>query len=193
MGRKHSRNHLVVNPLQRSFGVYLRMRRNQLRITSQDIARSFGVNPTYYRLIESGQGKIGPGWIPDIIGIFSPRKVHVDFSSLAMLLSGIAILDKFWVHEMNPEDPFRELEVYPDFKKLLEAIRPYFGFEEDSKELQDFLETKAFKAMRDYLETSPAQRDEDNPHLTLNDVSPGGVEILRSLYRQLVGRRFLEE
>jgi hypothetical protein len=157
------------------------------------MARSYGATPTYYRLFESGKARIGIEWIPDIIGVFAPRNVHIDFSSLTMLLTGMAVLNRFWEHEINLEDPFRELEHYSDFDELLKELRPYFSFKEGSKELQDFLETKAFSAMCNYLETSPGQRDLDRPHLALNGVSPEGVEILTSLHRQLVGRRFLGE
>lgn len=194
MGRKKERvADGVLNPLRKSFGVYLRMRRNGLGLTSQNMARSFGVTPSYYRIIEAGQGNVGIGWVPDIIGVFAPRKVYVDFSSLAMLLTGIAILDKFWTYEIDLEDPFRELADYPDFKELLEEIRPYFSFEEGSKELKNFLETKACDAMRNYLEISPGQRDRDYPYLSLKDVSPEGVEILKNIHRELNGRRFLGE
>lgn len=194
MGRKNVTSaEGVSNPLLKSFGVYLRLRRKVLGLSIQDMARSFGVTPTYYRLIEAGQSKVGIGWVSDIICIFESRKVYINFSSLAMLLTGIAILEKSWAFEIDLEDPFQELADYSDFKELLEDIRPYFSFEEGSKDLKNFLETKACNAMRNYLETGPGQRDRGCPHLALKDVSPEGVEILINLHRQLNGRRFLAE
>lgn len=194
MGRNrvHATNG-VSNPLQKFFGTYLRLRRNEVKLTTEYMARSVGVTPTYYRLIESGQASIGLGRVSDLICVFTPRKVYIDLSSLATLLTGIAVLEKSLIDEIDSEDPFQSLIDYSDFKELLEATRPYFGFQESDADQQNFLETIAYNAMSDFLETSPGLRDRAYPHLVLKDVSAGGVEILTNLHRQLIGRRFVGE
>lgn len=194
MGRKrvHTTNG-ASNPLQKFFGVYLRIRRKTVGITVDYMARSLGVSPTYYRLIESGRAVIGLGLVSDLICVFVPRKIYMDFSSLATLLAGIAILEKSLLDETDSEDPFRALVDYTDFKELLSETRPYFAFQESGADQQNFLETGAYNAVRKFLETSPAQRDLDNPYISLKDVSAGGVDILKSLHQQLIGRRFMGE
>ncbi|MEN9920157.1 MAG: hypothetical protein RL538_50 [Candidatus Parcubacteria bacterium] len=157
------------------------------------MAQSLGVSPTYYRLIEAGQAAIALGRVSDLICVFAPRKVYIDFSSLASLLTGIAVLEKSLMDEVDIEDPFRALEGYSDFKELLGEIRPYFALQENGADQQGFLETEAYNALRKFLETSPVQRDKDNPHLSLKGVSSVGVEILENLHSQLVGRRFMGE
>lgn len=181
------------NPLQKFFGVYLRIRRKRAEIPAEYMARSLGVSPTYYRLIEAGQAVIGLGRVSDLICVFAPRKVYIDLSSLATLLTGIAILEKSLLDETDSEDPFRALVDYTDFKELLSETRPYFAFQESGADQQNFLETGAYNAVRKFLETSPSQRDLDNPHLSLKDMPAGGVEILKNLHRQLIGRRFIGE
>jgi transcriptional regulator with XRE-family HTH domain len=181
------------NPLQKFFGVYLRLRKNELKLTTEYMARSLGVTPTYYRLIEAGQAAVALGRASDLIYVFTPRKVYIDLSSLATLLTGIAIVEKSLVDEINSEDPFRALVDYSDFKELLEETRPYLAFQESGADQQNFLETTAYSAVREFLETSPGQRDRNNPHLSLKGVSAGGVEILKHLHRQLIGRRFVGE
>jgi hypothetical protein len=157
------------------------------------MAQSVGVTPTYYRLIEAGQVPIAMGRVSDLIRVFAPQKVYIDFSSLAALLTGIAILEKSLIDEVDVQDPFQSLVAYSDFEELLKKTRPYFGFQEGNADQQDFLETTAYDAVREFLETSPSLRDQAYPHLSLKDVSAGGVEVLRNLHRQLVGRRFVGE
>lgn len=181
------------NPLQKFLGVYVRLRRNSVKLSTEYMAQSLGGSPTYYRLIEAGQAGIALGRVSDLICVFAPRKVYIDFSSLASLLTGIAVLEKSLMDEDGAEDPFRALVGYSDFKELLEETRPYFAFQESGVDQQGFLETEAYNALRKFLETSPVQRDQDNPHLSLKGVSPGGVEILENLHSQLVGRHFMGE
>ncbi len=194
MGRKRVYNTSgVSNPLQKFFGVYLRIRRKTVGLSAEQIARSLCITPTYYRMSEAGQNPIRIGLVSDLIGVFVPKNVYIDFSSLAALLTAIAIVEKSLINEIDLADPFRALTDYPDLKTLLEEIRPCLALQKIDSSQQKSLETKAYNAVRDFLETTPGQRETGRPHLSLEALSKGGEEVLRDLHRQLIGNHFLGE
>jgi transcriptional regulator with XRE-family HTH domain len=183
----------VTNPLQKILGVYLRIRRKSVGLSDEYMAQSLGVSTTYYRTIESGQATVGIGWVSVVISVFAPRRIYIDFSSLAALLAGIAILEKSLQHEIDLVDPFKALADYSEFKELIGGIRSYFDFQSTETEKRNFLVTTAYEAMRDYLESSQSEKNHLYPHLVLKDMSPKGIKILKMMYLDLNGRRFVGE
>lgn len=157
------------------------------------MAQRLGVTPTYYRTIEAGQNVIGAGSVQGLISTFVSRRVYIDFSSLAALLLGITILDKYLIHHVGSSDPSLALGDFPDFKRLLTETAPYLSGKRESAEQRSFLKTEVYNAVRHFLETSPGERNHGYSYLSLDGVSPRGIQILHNMHRELVGRHFIGE
>lgn len=183
----------IENPLRKFFGVYLRLKRKMAGMSVEYMARLLDLSPTYYRLHEAGKARIGPEWASDLVRVFAHRAFYIDFSSLAIMIVGIATLEKSLIQAMDSEDPFQGLADYADFDELLKETRPYFTLEEGTETQKEFLETEVYQAVRNFLETSPGQRESGYPQLAIANVSAEGVEILKNLHRQLDGRPFMDD
>jgi len=145
------------------------------------------MDPAYYRLMEAGRALFSHQQALGVLRAFEEKDVHVDFSSLAIFLLGITFVDQ------NIESGLHSLDEISDLKEFAVSVAGYDQYQEGSREQKEFLKSVAYPAVRAFLEISPGERAETRPHLSLEDVSPGGVEALRVLHRSLRGRSFVGE
>lgn len=188
MGRK--RNNAVkgvIHPLRDILGVYMRMRRNSINLSSDEVAQWLNISPTFYRVIESGRVPLSSDSALRMVHMLRNNGVYVDFSSLATFLLAIAFVEQTSAYSL------RSLGKIPDLKEFAVSVADYDQYKRGSREQNKFLESVAYPAVCYFLETSPGERAKTRPYLLLDDVSPGGVEVLQVLHRSLQGRSFVGE
>jgi len=80
------------NPLSVAFGQILRKNRDLLGLTSNDIAHDIGIQPSFYRIIESGHKSLHISKALNIVDAFHGK---LDFDGVVKVLSTISVLETY--------------------------------------------------------------------------------------------------
>lgn len=192
-----------VNPLQRMFGVFLRLERGRLGKNSAEVAQRFGVSDTYLRLVEAGKATLNQSLVFRIIAEYADTTAPthdtrtIIFNRLAIFMVGL-----HWVGaEMNhrsDRDAMKSLaEEVSDFEVLYSRTKRYFDLKDETSK-REFLELVAapeidrFLRSPDYLPLDQKSiEDEILPRSELLKMPGLNIEFLFEIKQALQGRSFV--
>lgn len=111
------------NPLAQAFGMVLRIYRDRIGKSSDEIAENMGIGGSYYRLIESGANNLH---ISKVVALADAFEGKFDFDAVSKLLMALSIMEA--IAKSNVEAGIRYSESLKlAAEKLSEYDRSKFG------------------------------------------------------------------
>lgn len=145
------------NPLNVMFGAFMQNERKNYfnNLSVLEVARDkLNMSVSLYKMTEAGLASFSLNRLLLLVETFKDSDSNIVFDRLLKFVSGQNIVDNLITNKkLSPKDSFAELaNVDDEFRNLFLKTERYFDYEEDSKEMKDFIQNEAILEVRRFLQ-----------------------------------------